>query len=116
MNLTCHEFIVCSEDKNAPLLLSEFTGSASLLNDGAIIINPWDTKNFSQAILKGLETPFDKRKATVEEIDERHYQQRLYKLDQDFFTRYSYFVAIQSRRFQDLQIEYKNTDGRLPVI
>ncbi|CAD6639941.1 BJ4_G0020010.mRNA.1.CDS.1 [Saccharomyces cerevisiae] len=62
MNLTCHEFIVCSEDKNAPLLLSEFTGSASLLNDGAIIINPWDTKNFSQAILKGLEMPFDKRR------------------------------------------------------
>ena len=37
MNLTCHEFIVSSEEKNAPLLLSEFTGSASVL-EGALLI------------------------------------------------------------------------------
>ncbi|CAI1615769.1 hypothetical protein SEUBUCD646_0M00470 [Saccharomyces eubayanus] len=62
MNLTCHEYIVCSEDKNSALLLSEFTGSASLLNDGAILINPWDTKNFASSIRKGLEMPFDERR------------------------------------------------------
>lgn len=55
MNLTSHEFISCSEEKNAPLLLSEFTGSAELLRSGAVLINPWDTKNVAHSIKLALE-------------------------------------------------------------
>lgn len=62
MNLTCHEFIVCSREKNSPLLISEFTGSAELLKDGAILINPWDTKHLAQSIKEGLEMPMDEKK------------------------------------------------------
>ncbi|CCF56672.1 hypothetical protein KAFR_0B03760 [Kazachstania africana CBS 2517] len=61
MNLTCHEFIVSSLEKNAPLLLSEFTGSASVLNKGIISINPWDIKDVSEKIKFALEmSPFTK--------------------------------------------------------
>ncbi|GAV51140.1 hypothetical protein ZYGR_0AD03230 [Zygosaccharomyces rouxii] len=56
MNLTCHEFASCSEDKNSPLLLSEFTGSANVLR-GAILVNPWDIKTVAQCIKKALEMP-----------------------------------------------------------
>lgn len=63
MNLTCHEFIISSEEKNAPLLLSEFTGSASVLDEGSILINPWDIKHVSQSIKAGLEMTYaEKRK------------------------------------------------------
>ena len=62
MNLTCHEFIVCSREKNSPLLISEFTGSAELLKDGAILINPWDTRHLAKCIKIGLEMPLDERK------------------------------------------------------
>ena len=61
MNLTCHEFIASSWEKNAPLLLSEFTGSASLLSDGAILINPWDIKGVSKELKRAIELPPKRR-------------------------------------------------------
>lgn len=62
MNLTCHEFVSCSEDKNSPLLLSEFTGSAYVLKGGALLVNPWDIKAVSNAIKRALEMPpYEKR-------------------------------------------------------
>lgn len=54
MNLTCHEFIASSLEKNAPLLLSEFTGSASELYDGSYLVNPWDIKKVSECIAKAI--------------------------------------------------------------
>ena len=62
MNLTCHEFIISSEEKNAPLLLSEFTGSASVLDKGSILINPWDIRHVSQSIKRGLEMTYAERR------------------------------------------------------
>ncbi|CCK71387.1 trehalose 6-phosphate synthase/phosphatase complex subunit KNAG_0G03290 [Huiozyma naganishii CBS 8797] len=62
MNLTCHEFLASSEQKNAPLLLSEFTGSASVLGEGSILINPWDIKHVSKSIKRGLEMPCQERR------------------------------------------------------
>lgn len=53
MNLTCHEYITATHEKKSPLLLSEFTGSAPYLEcngKGAILINPWDVKKFSDCI------------------------------------------------------------------
>lgn len=62
MNLTCHEFVACSEEKNAPLLLSEFTGSASVLKSGAFLINPWDIRKISQTIKLALELPKEEKR------------------------------------------------------
>lgn len=62
MNLTCHEFVVCSYDKNAPLLLSEFTGSAHVLKPDAFLINPWDTKQISKTLKKALELTKEDKK------------------------------------------------------
>lgn len=60
LNLTCHEFITATEDKKSPLMLSEFTGSSNLLlckGVGAILINPWDIKKFSETIKTLLTMP-----------------------------------------------------------
>lgn len=57
LNLTCHEFVEASTQKKSPLLLSEFTGSSDLLycnGEGALLINPWDKKAFSNLIKKAL--------------------------------------------------------------
>ncbi|CCK72125.1 trehalose 6-phosphate synthase/phosphatase complex subunit KNAG_0J00420 [Huiozyma naganishii CBS 8797] len=62
MNLTCHEFIVSTIEKNAPLMISEFTGSASLLRQGAVLINPWDIKDVSLKIKVCLEASPVKKK------------------------------------------------------
>ncbi|SCU97369.1 LADA_0H05908g1_1 [Lachancea dasiensis] len=63
MNLTCHEFIISSRERNAPLVLSEFTGSAYILKDGAFLVNPWNVKQVAQTIKRALELPSeDKRR------------------------------------------------------
>lgn len=55
MNLTPHEFVLCqdgtaSEKKHAPIILSEFTGSAMVFGDSCLQINPWDYKQTADAI------------------------------------------------------------------
>ncbi|KAK9447868.1 glycosyltransferase family 20-domain-containing protein [Limtongia smithiae] len=43
MNLTCHEYIFCqNETSKGPLILSEFTGSAAVLGNECLLVNPWD--------------------------------------------------------------------------
>ena len=68
MNLTCHEFVVCSEDKNAPLLLSEFTGSASVLKEGSILINPWDTNQMATSIKRALDMSYDEKRRNWKKV------------------------------------------------
>lgn len=64
LNLTCHEFITATEEKKSPLILSEFTGSASLLycdGEGALLINPWDLKKFSETFYQLLTMSKDEK-------------------------------------------------------
>lgn len=60
MNLTSHEFIHCqdgkySNEKHGPLILSEFTGSASVFNRHALLVNPWDYTQCADSIHTALE-------------------------------------------------------------
>jgi len=60
MNLTAHEYIYCqdgkyTDKKHGPLILSEFTGSASVFGNACLSINPWDYQQQARAIKKGLE-------------------------------------------------------------
>lgn len=68
MNLTSHEFIHCqdgkySDEKHGPLILSEFTGSASVFDSHALLVNPWDYMQCADAINTALEmSPEDREK------------------------------------------------------
>ncbi|XBW38133.1 hypothetical protein QEN19_003729 [Hanseniaspora menglaensis] len=63
MNLTCHDFIVATSEKNSPLMISEFTGSAELFKEGCLLTNPWDVKRLSEIIKFALEmSPEEKRR------------------------------------------------------
>ena len=76
MNLTCHEFIMCQdgtncEQKHGPVILSEFTGSASIFEGNEISINPWDYQQCANAIKTALEmdeTEKDRRYNKLYEI------------------------------------------------
>lgn len=62
MNLTCHEFIYCNDQAiRGPLILSEFTGAASVLGNKSILVNPWDKRQMAQAYYAAL-TMSDKEK------------------------------------------------------
>jgi trehalose 6-phosphate synthase/phosphatase len=60
MNLTCHEFVICqdgraSDKKYSPVILSEFTGSASVFNGADLAVNPWDYNSIAEAFRVALE-------------------------------------------------------------
>lgn len=49
MNTTALEFVACQKHNYSPLILSEFTGTASVLNNG-ILVNPWDSVGIAKTI------------------------------------------------------------------
>ncbi|CAN8068850.1 unnamed protein product [Agarophyton chilense] len=56
MNLVSYEYIMCQKDRNGVLILSEFTGAARSL-PGALLVNPWNVEEVSDAIYQSLEMP-----------------------------------------------------------
>ncbi|KAG6354301.1 hypothetical protein INS49_004906 [Diaporthe citri] len=61
MNLTSHEYLYCQdgkhigEKKHGSLILSEFTGTASLFGGNELSVNPWDYRACSTALRKALD-------------------------------------------------------------
>lgn len=62
MNLVSYEYIACQEKGKGTLILSEFAGAAQSLN-GAVIVNPWNTEELSDAIYEGLTMSEEKKAA-----------------------------------------------------
>ena len=56
MNLVSYEYIACQKEHNGVLILSEFTGAAQNL-PGAVLVNPWNIEEVSDAIYQSLEMP-----------------------------------------------------------
>lgn len=48
-----YEYIACQQKRHGVLILSEFAGAAHSLN-GALIVNPWNTAETANAILKAV--------------------------------------------------------------
>ncbi|KAF2876261.1 alpha,alpha-trehalose phosphate synthase-like protein subunit [Massariosphaeria phaeospora] len=73
MNLTCHEFIICqdgvsSDKKHGPVILSEFTGSASIFNGAELSINPWDYQSIAEAFRIALEMNAEEKERRYEKM------------------------------------------------
>ncbi|OBA20209.1 alpha,alpha-trehalose-phosphate synthase [Metschnikowia bicuspidata var. bicuspidata NRRL YB-4993] len=60
MNLVCYEYIACQQQNKGALILSEFAGAAQSLN-GAMIVNPWNIDELSEAIRESLTLPEEKK-------------------------------------------------------
>ncbi len=63
MNLVSYEYIACQQKRKGSLILSEFAGAAQSLN-GALIVNPWNTEELSEAIYECLTMSKEKRPET----------------------------------------------------
>ncbi|KAH7312573.1 family 20 glycosyltransferase [Stachybotrys elegans] len=74
MNLTSHEYIFCQDGKVFPdmqhgsLILSEFTGSASLFEGSELSVNPWDYRQCAEAIKQALEMDPDEKARRWEQL------------------------------------------------
>ena len=74
MNLTSHEYLFCQDgkfeghNKYGSLILSEFTGSASIFGGNELAINPWDYRQCADAIKTALEMGDEEKKSRWEKL------------------------------------------------
>lgn len=66
MNLTSHEFLYCQDGKHidkkhGSLILSEFTGSASVFKGYELSVNPWNYRQCAEAIKTALDMDNEER-------------------------------------------------------
>ena len=67
MNLVAKEYVSANEKCDGVLILSEFAGAARELSD-AVIINPYDTEQFAQAIQIAIEMKPQERRSRMERM------------------------------------------------
>jgi trehalose 6-phosphate synthase len=77
MNLVAKEYIAASPD-DGMLILSDQTGAADELSD-AIIINPYDIEQLSDAIKLSIEMPKEERKARMQRMREIVAKQNVFR-------------------------------------
>jgi len=67
MNLVAKEFIAARDDEEGALILSQFTGASRELRD-ALIVNPYDIEQLSDAIRLALEMSPEDRRARMQRM------------------------------------------------
>jgi trehalose 6-phosphate synthase len=78
MNLVAKEFVSSRDDEDGVLILSRFTGASRELRD-ALVVNPYDTEEMSEAIHFGLEMDSRERRARMQRMRETVKEQNIYR-------------------------------------
>ena len=85
MNLVAKEYIACQNTHYGMLVLSEMAGASAELNE-AIIINPTDTEETSDALNKALIMPEDEKEKRISRMQERLSRYNVFTWTTDFFN------------------------------
>ncbi len=85
MNLVAKEFVASRYDEDGVLILSPFTGAARELPD-ALLVNPYATDHFADAIKKSLEMPQEERKKRMRKMREVVRENNIYKWAGDIIS------------------------------
>jgi trehalose 6-phosphate synthase len=88
MNLVAKEFVAAQESCEGVLILSEFAGAARELPE-ALIINPYDTEQFADAIRYAVEMPRDERQTRMERMRRKVEENNIYRWAADFLSELS---------------------------
>ena len=67
MNLVAKEYVASCFDEDGVLILSPFTGAAHELTD-SLIVNPYATEEFAEAIYAAVEMPLSERQERMEKM------------------------------------------------
>lgn len=78
MNLVAKEFVAARDDEDGVLVLSKFTGAAVELRD-ALIVNPYDTAEVSEAIHRGLDMPREERRVRMQQLRKQVMEHNIYR-------------------------------------
>jgi len=78
MNLVAKEFPASRSDEDGVLILSRFTGAARELTD-ALLVNPYATDDFAEAIRDAVEMPLEARQRRMRKMREVVRENNIYK-------------------------------------
>lgn len=78
MNLVAKEYVAARSDSDGVLILSCFTGAAREFED-AVLVNPYDTDAFAEAIRQALEMPRDEREKRMKKMRDVVRHQNIYR-------------------------------------
>ncbi len=85
MNLVAKEFVASSVDERGALILSLFTGASRELTD-AVLVNPYDTDRFAEAIKEVLEMPASERQRRMHRMRAVVQENNVYKWAAEIVT------------------------------
>ena len=116
MNLVSKEFVAAQGESGASgsagdgvLILSEFAGAARDLPD-ALIVNPYDTEEFAEAIRTAVEMPVAERRQRMARMYQHVCENNIYRWAADFLT-----ALTQSKGRSDAPAAPNSTNGRSAV-
>ncbi len=97
MNLVAKEFVASQTDRKGVLILSELAGAADELN-GAMLINPYDIENFSEAIYNALRLPDKEKRQRMEILREHVMENDIYRWISDILSDIMVIASIKSKK------------------
>lgn len=65
MNLVCKEYIAARADERGALVLSQFAGAADELDDGALLVNPYDIEEVARRLHEAILMPVAEQTARM---------------------------------------------------
>jgi trehalose 6-phosphate synthase/phosphatase len=68
MNLIAKEYCAAQIEENGTLILSEFAGAASQLQEGALLVNPYHIEEVADAIQRAFQLPADEKSARMRSL------------------------------------------------
>jgi trehalose 6-phosphate synthase len=85
MNLVAKEFVMAQRSGEGVLILSEFAGAARELSE-ALIINPYDTEQFADAIRYAVEMDAPERRSRMDRMRRTVEEHNIYRWAANFLT------------------------------
>jgi len=85
MNLVAKEFVAAEPNLEGILILSEFAGAARELSD-ALIINPYDTEQFAEAIRRALEMAPEEQRERMRRMLRQIEENNIYRWAANFLA------------------------------
>ncbi len=85
MNLVAKEYVASRFDEDGVLILSRFTGAARELTD-ALLVNPYATDDFAEAIKTAVAMPEDERQGSMKRMRQVVEENNVYKWAADIIS------------------------------
>jgi len=85
MNLVAKEYVASRFDEEGVLILSPFTGASQELTE-AVIINPYATDQFGEAVKQALEMPKEEQRKRMGKMRQTVQENNIYKWAADIIS------------------------------